>query len=313
MSYETPNEFVMFLKEARRQPFSPGVRQSDFDEITKQDLQKHGLAFEYGDKGTENLDRIVLSLFNDIVAAQPEESRTQITSSVGAGVVEAGRVNAFIARGRRSCHAVIVNSGLMVLLNKAIKLWIGGSREGGLVYCNRKPFNEITIVDIQEMLEELFDVYRSTGVPRGPMVKVSEECMGIYSLTLHIAEAFVISHELGHFLNGDLDTGSGVAILPWCEEVEYYKGDSNHEKEHNADITGYEILRNYVRRKYEGIDDDFIMMGVVAIMDVVGAISKGGSNTHPDAKERVIRIAHHFFGEEVASKWRTSYDSKAAE
>ena len=307
MDYSTPSEFVDFLKRTRSQPYAPGDRQEDFDAITKRDLEKQGIPFEAGSKGIENLEGIILQLFDEILKAQPAEIQRATEHSIGVGVMETGLVNAFIANGGGGCYAVIVNSGLMILLNKAIKLWVGASREGGITYCNRKPAEELSKSDIHEMLHELFFIYRETGIPRGPMVKVSDECLGIYSMALHIAEAFVVCHELGHYLNGDLNSDSGLASLPWCDGVEYYKGDSNHEKEHNADITGYGLLQRFVREKHSSLDADFLMFGIVTVMDMIGAISAEGSPTHPDAKDRVVRIAQHFYGDEEAERWKASY------
>jgi hypothetical protein len=307
MDYSTPSELVDFLKRTRISPYAPGERQGDFDAITKRDLEKHGIPFEPGSKGIENFESIILQLFADILSTQPEEIQKSIETSVSVGVMETGLVNAFIANGGGGCYAVIVNSGLMILLNKALKLWVGGARKGGIIYCNRKPAEELSNDNIHEMLHELFSIYKETGIPRGPMVKVSDECLGTYSMALHLAEAFVVCHELGHYLNGDLNSNFGLASLPWCDGVEYYKGDSNHEKEHNADITGYGLLQRFVHEKHSSLDDNFLMFAIVTVMAMIGAISAEGSSTHPDAKDRVIRIARHFYGDEEAEKWEASY------
>lgn len=311
MSYATPAEFVSFIKKARSKPYAPGSRDKEFDAITKKDLEQIGIPFEPGSPGLENLERVIDKMFNNILEAQPQDVQSKINRAVAAGVLETGLVNAFIARGRDGNHAVIVNSGLMVLLNKAIKLWVGGARNGGIVYCNRMPAADVTADDISQMLTELFTAYRLTGIPRGPMVKVSDECIGTYSMALNLAECFVICHELGHFLNGDLDKGVGLAAISWCEGVEFYKGDSNHEKEHNADVTGYELLQRYVRAKHPTVDDDFLMFGLITVMDMIGAISREGSPTHPDARDRVIFVARHFYGDAEAEKWRISYENSA--
>lgn len=305
--FKTPEEFLYYLKRRYAAPFPPGLRDSRFDAITKSQLEEHGIKWNPGDNHIDLYDKIASGVFHEVVDCQDHNISFIINERVAVGVLETGLVNAFIAKGGENLYAIVLNSGLMILLNKAIKLWVAGANPGTILYCSHKDPSRVDQRDITSMLRELFDNYLNSGIPRGPMIKLRKEAMGTYSIALHFAEAFVISHEIGHLLNGDLEEESLFVPLGGDEIISRYVEGRDHAKEYQADVKGYEILTRYADTKFPEIETNFRMFALSCVMDLIGAISNEPSETHPKAKYRVVNIARTFYDSEVAKYWEESY------
>ena len=304
-----PNSFVELLKEKYESPYAPGIRDDDFDSITQTGLEEHGLPFNIGDPAIDALDKMIKDVFNDIVQSQNPTVSELVLKHIAIGVMQTGDVNAFIAKGGDDVFGIIMNSGLMVLLNKAIKLWVGANDVKNITYCNRKQVELLTTDDVHEMLQELFDYYKSSGIPRGPMIKLGGQSESTYGMALHLAEAFIVCHELGHYLNGDLDDKDCFTPIPVIPNAYKYREGSNHAKEFKADETGYRLLNNYIDSKYPDVPTEFRLFSLSCIIDLIGVLSEGESISHPEPMERSINIVRDYYGDEKANEWRKTYEN----
>ena len=306
--YNSPSQFLNWIKNKYSNPYPLGKRDHEFDTLTKKKLKEVGIDFPKVSQRIELLNNLISDQFNDILLSQERIISNKISLHISAGVLETGEVNAFIAKGSKNIYAILMNSGLMTLLNKSIKLWVGSTDLKNIEYCNRKLPNELTYDDIKAMLFELFDNYVDTKIPRGAMIKLKDKALGIYSTTLHLSEAFVICHEIGHYLNGDLNETNSFVPIKSMPGLEKYDEGENHEKEFNADITGYRLFDKYVNKHHSEIDTNTRIFAVICVMDLIGAISRDPSRTHPEAKQRTLNIIKKNYGPDAEKYWSNTYN-----
>lgn len=301
-----PQEFILYLKRKYANPYKSGqAADEEFYEITKKEMNKYDISVE--EASHKGLDWVLNEIYDGIICQLDLEVKNNIKRCIAVGVVETGEVNAFIAKGGLNTYGIIVNSGLMIFLHKAFKLVLASINPKGITYCNRKRPSEINQKEYSSMFNELCDIYVETGVPRGPMLKLTEELLGKHSQMLHLAEAFVFCHEIAHFLNGDLDDQGNFIILGQDKIAMKYIEGKNHDIEYKADIKAYEILSNYMNANYPEIPNEVRMIPIVMIMDILQAIGVKENYSHPSPKDRVINIAKSCHGDEISEFWEKSY------
>jgi hypothetical protein len=246
-------------------------------------------------------DTLIRSLAADIIQHLQDDVQTRIKSFVAIGGLLSGELNASIIRSPDKKFAILVNSGLIILLNKVLKLETARRYPRAITYCNRKSPSDLTDEDLIGFREELVNTYRTTGVPRGAMVIISQDFAPSYMNALTTAERFVICHELAHYLNGDLaDDRVFVPFLGLAWASAYVEG-SSHLVEYAADATAFSLMRQCT-----GPDSDRLIFHSAAILfDVLHHIRSAQSSTHPGPHDRTRRLAETFFPPTVARQLLT--------
>lgn len=137
----------------------------------------------------------------------------------------------------------------------------------------------------------------------------SNEGLGTVAHHLRIAELFIICHELGHFLNGDLDKDEYFSAYLNIDWVQKFTGTTGHEQEYSADTTGYDLLRRVVTRDYPHLPERAPLQSIVLLFCLLSLICGGEpSPSHPSTKERALHIARTFFGTEFEEELRRGYE-----
>ena len=300
-SFSSPGEYLEYLQGVYEKAYPASIQDAEFAQITITQLDEYGLALsELGQYG--GLRLAVEGLKSDLLQSLGTLDRERVVSDVAIGLLADGQANAFIARSPDGKHAIVLCSGFMLLLHKYLKLIRASVTPANVVYCNRKPASELTKMDLHSYIVDLVLIYKALGVPSGPMIKLSDNAMIEHAFVLTLGELFVLCHELGHFLNGDLEDQSAYSALPHNAEGQRFDENRNHEIEHRADVTGFGLYRASLKSR--GFDASSIewLKPIVATFNLLYAIGGGASSTHPHPYDRVRRIVDHHFGLELGAK-----------
>jgi hypothetical protein len=138
------------------------------------------------------------------------------------------------------------------------------------------------------------------------MIRLSPAAQVFHAVQLQSAELFVLCHELGHFLNGDLEEPGHFKPFDGHESVQEYEENQDHEREYGADATGFRLLM--AAQGSSGPAAIRLLQPIISLFNLFYLLGSRSSATHPHPLERSIRITERFFGRERAETLRRSYD-----
>ena len=305
--FTSPDEFLEDLKTRSSRPWKEGQSDPIFTAQARERLVNVGADPALLEGRTRGFEVAVDNLRSLALAALPTSDRDRVLKSVAIGVLDIGSVNARIIKGSENIYAVVVHSGLMLLLHKIFKFSLAGLDPSEVTHCNRKPVAELTRQDCLEYMHEVVSNCRTYGAPYGPLMHLSMEATATHGANLHVAELFILGHEIGHFLNGDLEECPRFRTVGDQVTVQEYVENEDHAKEFAADARGFEILR-----RAETIQSFFselaLIPPIVLLFNTFYMLAGGASSSHPDPLERSVRLVERFYGAERAAVLRMSYD-----
>jgi hypothetical protein len=303
-------DYLAYLQELfTRRYADDGPVDDEFQRLTETALRNAGIEIPRGH--LTGLNSVISKLWDDVLECLNDSQRDEISRNIAAGVVENGEANAFIARSPDGKYAVIFNSGLAMFLHKLFKLTAGWVDPSCVTYCNRKDARNLTKSEMRVYIDEFISYFREEGVPRGPLIKLTSEASGGVSFQLISSEIFILCHELGHYLNGDLSDERSYAALPSNMPGSVYEENKDHEIEHRADCTGFGIYRKAVAKIAPKLSGEMTLHFLLGLFNAFYSLSKGASRSHPHPYERVIRIAHAHFGSSLANRYGDALENPA--
>jgi hypothetical protein len=223
------------------------------------------------------------------------------------GVLNCGEANAHLFKSLDNKYAIVITRGMMNLLHKYNKFLLGRARPDLVVYCNRKEATTLSAEDLREYASEMIETYKQVGVPYGAMIKLDLSLLTLHALALTTMELFIICHELGHFLNGDLDDKCNFSAFEGHRWLMKFDENKNHTVELGADLTGYALFRDVVDKELQVPDKRLVLIWLNTLFDILHLISAGESFSHPEPMERLLNIADRFFGRDAARAIEESY------
>ena len=239
-SFTTPAEFLAYLQRTLAKPVPPGDADPAFEHAVR--TRNTDLDFGAFEGPTRGLEMTVSMLKEAIFPALPVTDRERVERSIAIGVLDIGSVNARIVRGGTAIYAVIVHSGLMLLLHKTFKFIQAAAELQEVEYCSRKAAKELTSDDCISFMLETTQNTVTYGAPHGPLMHLSPRAAALAGGHLYVAELFILAHELGHFLNGDLETRANFRAVAGEPGLEEYIENASHRKEFEADARAFEII-----------------------------------------------------------------------
>jgi hypothetical protein len=124
------------------------------------------------------------------------------------------------------------------------------------------------------------------------------------TLMLTLAEAFVLGHEIGHFLAGHLEDESRLVAHDRNPRLEFYAENSRHQDEFEADIYGFEVMRDYF--EFE-VPKSMLLGALVSTFEALSLAGAGSeSASHPSAHDRIRNVADAYFSADTTELVRRS-------
>ncbi len=301
----SPDEFLAELKQRKWQPM-PDHPYSDskYQRITYAEMKQMGVAFV-----DDPLEAALKLCIDKVFRGLSSEDLRTVNEKVAFGVTQMGNINATIYRSKGGHYAILLNRGLMMFLNKFLKLSLTQGLPDKTKYIDKETKELLEKDGIGAVFEFIRDNYLKYGEPLGGKVKPIPEIQGKVGSLLHYGEFFLVCHELGHFFNGDFDKAfsSGLFTSP-ASGISKIKHPHKHKMEFLADLSGYEIYRKGCSQDEHMDEHASLMTPIVILFDAVGFLDDSENLSHPHPIRRVLNIAYHAHGKEAAYFWLSSYE-----
>jgi hypothetical protein len=307
-SFATPDDFLAHLRAVYANPASGDLPDEELLTRTQNDLRALHPQFTYTPDQLKGMTLVGERLKAEVFGSLPFDINARILSNIALGVLDTGEANAAIYKSRDEKYAILLNNGLMLLLNKFFKLIIAWENPALVTYCNRKPADELTSEELHSYLPELVETYKQYGAPHGAMLKLDRSVTGRQSALLHLSELFIICHELGHFLNGDLEDDTHFSAVAGRSWLRKFQENKDHAIEYAADATGFrllEILLKTIPGNFTSLNG---LQAVISLFNLFFLLTQGESSSHPNPRSRSVKIARQFFGTDFGNTLERSYD-----
>jgi hypothetical protein len=228
------------------------------------------------------------------------------------GALEHPTVNARCFRSPAGLYAIVLHHGLMALLHKYTKLLAAAIDPSAVVYCNRKPAEELTSEELREWWEELGTIYLARGEVGGARVKLTPEATVSATGLLLLSEAFVLGHEIGHMVAGHMEDRDRLVadeLVPW---LQFLPENDLHAYEFEADDFGWFGMSSYA----PGTPKPVLLASLLTTFNTLSVAGAApNSTTHPAAMSRVQSLVEKNFSAETArlmGRWTQDGDVEAA-
>jgi hypothetical protein len=310
-SFATPSEYldqIRFAYALRRSEVVPS--ESEMMRLTEKDLGRHG--FSLAEVTADPYGHVIREIRDAISGVFDNDYGVSLSEECAIGALEHPSVNARCFRSPEGHYAIVLHFGLMNLLHKHTKLLTAAMDPSAVVYCNRKPVDQLSPTELQAWATELGDLYRETGQVQGATVKLTPEASSSAAQMLWLGEAFVMGHEIGHMIAGHLEDRSSLVAdveVPW---LWFLPERPLHEFEFEADEYGYLAME----ASLPGAPKAVLLGGLIgtfATMSMIGGVQ--ASPSHPSSLSRIHRlVALHFSSStaELVRRWVEDDDEEAA-
>lgn len=261
-------------------------------------------------ENADTFDWMVNELGKEIVQELPASHRSKFQASVAVGCLEHASVNAQILRSTDNYYAIVLNKGLMLLAHKLVKLAAAAREPSAVIYCNRGEPSQFGKFAYLEMIDEMLSHYAQTGVPLGPRIKFDMDSkVGISaSSDVNMVELFVLSHEVGHFVNGDLVDLNRFSTWHMGEGIGFFKNEHLHKCEFAADKFAFEHVMRIMYSKMPELPALSVLFSAATLtFNLLRGISNRESYSHPAASVRLVTLTRTFFGEAAADLMERSF------
>lgn len=303
--YNSPDEFLAELKQLnwRSMPDHP-YSDSEYQRITYNELKKYGVTFV-----NDPLETALKPCIDKAFRGLSSEDLRTVYEKVAFGVAQTGDINAAIYYSEGGHYAILLNRGLMIFLNKFLKLSLTQGLSEKTKYIDKETKELLEKDDIGAVFEFIRGNFLKYGEPLGGKVKPIPEIQAQVSFLLHYGETFAVCHELGHLFNGDLEDSfsSGLFTSP-SNGISKINHSYEHKLEFLADLSGYEIYRKGCYQDGYVGEPASLMGPIVTLFDAFGFLDDSENPSHPHPIRRVLNIAYHAHGKEAAYFWLSTYE-----
>lgn len=297
----TPQDFLAHIKVAKASQYPIRKPASEF-------LRIHAVQLEQLGVGVINseayFDDYLSRLFGGIVDVLPEQRLTGVKERIAVGVLNNIQVNAFIVRSDDGKYfAILLNRALLEVIHHYVKLVAAADYPDSVVYCNGDATAKLGKADYMALLDALLKHYVTTGQPSGPELKLDLDSTGMSFVeeALSAIHFFVLAHEIGHYINGDL-AGTHFANADDLPGASIFLGNLSHQREYAADEVAFDVIL----RVLANVIPDYparlaLYMSVYLFFCLVRDICNRGSETHPRPTDRLLAVTRLFFGDKGAT------------
>jgi hypothetical protein len=307
--FATPAEFLEHVLSAHSRPLAHANPDEDMQRLTRLDIDAYGITIP---DPLSPYSAVVSDLANRVISGFRKRCGLDVTERCAIGPLANPSVNARCFRSAEGHYAIVLHHGLMALLHKHSKLLTAAVRPASVMYCNRQDPSTLTPETLVAWTEELGPIYRKFREVKGALVKLDLEASKVSTTMLTLGEAFVLGHEIGHFVAGHLEDESRFVAdghFPWRE---FAPPNALHEDEFEADRHGFDAMSD----SFESVPKPLLLGAVVSTFDALRLAGAGAaSNSHPSAMDRVHGLVEHNFSVETAAlvrRWVDDGDRHAA-
>lgn len=306
MPYSTPKEFAEYIKKKEYQyemdPEDIEIRQNALRKHYGADNQK-----EYDEINTK-FQEVIDNIVEECLSIMPEQIQLKFKDHVYFSTIDNRIIRASIRKApEKPLLAILINSSLIALLTKLGKLDAALHNPNCLVFCSRFPDTIPTREEIKSMRNEMYSYFIGEKMHHGPFLIIKGNEAQAHFAKLDIQEKFILLHEIGHLLNGDLSKNNNKKLSPSFSNI-------SHQREILADLVGFGLLILMEKKRGDvSIERRLqIMFALINLFDVMNGLQSKETEGYPLPLNRMNAIIEYYYGVEIADiVEQTYYDKKA--
>jgi hypothetical protein len=239
---------------------------------------------------------VLTAIGDEFVKFLPEAVREEFLERFYFSTIDNRHLKANIRRSNDGrFYAVFVNSILVTAMTRLFKLELAIKNPEQVHSCSRHPGAKLTSKQFREIYQEVLAHFHETKLPLGPQVLLEEPLNSAHVIMLGVKERLIVFHEIGHFLNGDLEDN--------CEEKELLSPYPNlcYQREHLADLIGFGLLlRQFkVEGKLTMLNRYQALLAVVDLQQLQHIIQGIETEKYPHPLNRMSHVIAYFFGDKM--------------
>lgn len=251
-----------------------------------------------------------------IAGLLPEPAQSAILQRLAIGCMEHMTVNAFITRSDDGeCFAIVMNRALLTMINHYVKLEAAAIYPESVTYLEDLPLSMMSPDLYFLRRSKILKDYAETGLPYGVGLKfgLKSEALQFVDRTLRLLHLFVLAHELGHYLNGDLMVEANFAPGGRARRLSFGGQNVSHDLEFKADAVAFDLVLRVMNETQPALPARRALeLSAVLLFNFLREISNKGSESHPRPGDRLIAITREFFGDEAAALMARTFDDTSA-
>jgi hypothetical protein len=158
--------------------------------------------------------------------------------------------------------------------------------------CSRYPGQNPSLTQLQHLYEECLAFFIETKLPLGPLILLREPLNSIHLYNLRNKEMLIVFHELGHFLNGDLEVDNvNIEPFPNFKNISY-------QREYFADLVGFGLTIRQIKVSGElnNYKRYLLLLAVIDLYQLQHLIQGIETEKYPHPLNRMGDIISFYFG-----------------
>lgn len=298
MEFESSKAFAYHIK-AREHEYAAEAedieeRMEVLKNVYSKEIQEAGIEFPKNFTPVETMYQdVVKSLVREFYDTLPKAVKTQFSKRFYFSTIDNRYPRASIRRSNNGkFYAVFINSNLITGFHRLGKLEISMFFPEAVHYCSRFPGQEVSRRQMIEVYAEVAAHFSETKIALGPLVILKEPYKTAHAFSLTLQEQLIIFHEIGHFLNGDLE--------PNQENREVFDNfpNASHQRESLADIIGFGLLIRQLQSKEELTREMryIILLAVINLYKVQYLLQGIETEDYPHPLDRMGTVINKFYG-----------------
>lgn len=309
----SPDEFLNAVRAAEELPYDGQMPDPEMMQIHQDQVKAVGVE---GVNPAKFFDDLFAAQLKMIAGVLPSGVRSEVLQRVAVGTLDHALVNAQITRSADgSFFAILINRALIVLANHYMKLVAAARHPGSVLYCERIPTAELLTADFAGMGTAMLKEYAQTGNPKGPQLKLgmTSEAMKELNTTIGVFHLFVLAHEIGHFVNGDLAALTNFNKCHWDGTTLVFAHNVSHAMEYKADEFAFETVLKVLAAQVPHMRAlQAFYLSALPTFNFLRDISNRGCESHPKPSDRILNLTGKFFGADAAVLMAKSFSEVAA-
>jgi hypothetical protein len=306
--FDTPRDFLRHVKASEADPYPEQTPSPEYLALHLAEMEQVGFVGINPEAWFDDyFPRLLIELAN--VVEEPVSST--LNRHVTVGCLDHIDVNAFITRSDDGeWFAILFHRALLSLMTQHVKLVVAANHPSSVLYCNGVPPSTLSRADYIAMNVDMLKRYGATGEPHGIELKLAQksEAATRVEFTLLLMNLFVLGHELGHYINGDLGNAAHFAKVKASSDAAVFSVNISHAMEFAADKVAFELLlRNLASKDPTFSARRVLDLAVTGFFDFLRDIDNRGSTTHPRPSDRLLAVVREFFGDAAADIMRKSF------
>ncbi|QDV73642.1 hypothetical protein [Botrimarina mediterranea] len=154
-TFATADDFLAYLRVFYAAPASGDNPDTEMVARTQADMQALQPGAAYTPEQLNMMSVVGEQLKAEVYGSLSPEVAARVHPCIALGVLDTGEANAAIYKSSDGKYAILINTGLMQLLNKFVKIIIAWDDPRLVTYCNLTPAEDLTVAQLREYLPEL--------------------------------------------------------------------------------------------------------------------------------------------------------------